>query len=322
MPVIKCCETVGGSLQQPHLKLAGLALMAMLLVANGHAAAEQCPEAGHFLQILGSGGPELNSERASSSYLLWRNGKALLVVDAGGGSAQRFAASGASMASPAAIVLSHLHADHSAALPALIKASYFVSRNSGLMIFGPGGNERFPSTSAFVNALFASDSEVYPYLGDHLDESSGSYQIRVRDFGVSQAGQVVELADGLSVKAAPQPHGPVPALAWRVTLADTDIVFSGDTSGDIENLGKFARDADILVAHHAIPEHAGGVARQLHMPPSVIAQIAARAKVKQLVLSHRMSRTLGEEAASSAIIRRHYQGAITFANDLDCIALQ
>ena len=74
----------------------------------------------------------------------------------------------------------------------------------------------------------------------------------------------------------------------------------------------------MLVAHHAIPEEAGGVARNLHMPPSVIGQIASDASVKQLVLSHRMNRTFGKEAQTTQLIRDHYQGPVEFAEDLQC----
>jgi hypothetical protein len=37
-----------------------------------------------------------------------------------------------------------------------------------------------------------------------------------------------------------------------------------------------------------------------------------------LVLSHRMLRTLGKEAATTAEIRKRYAGPLDFANDLDC----
>ena len=61
---------------------------------------------------------------------------------------------------------------------------------------------------------------------------------------------------------------------------------------------------------------------RLHMPPSVIGQIAGDAHVKSLVLSHRMLRTLGKEAETEAEIRKRYSGPITFANDLDCFPLK
>jgi len=41
------------------------------------------------LQILGSGGPEF-SQRASSSYIIWVDGKVKVLVDAGGGAFLRF----------------------------------------------------------------------------------------------------------------------------------------------------------------------------------------------------------------------------------------
>ena len=48
------------------------------------------------LQILGSGGPEF-SQRASSSYIIWVDGKAKVLIDAGGGAFLRFSQSEANM---------------------------------------------------------------------------------------------------------------------------------------------------------------------------------------------------------------------------------
>jgi hypothetical protein len=57
--------------------------------------AQTCGGAGVSVQVLGSGGPELQDKRASSSYLVWQDGQARVLVDAGGGSALRFGESGA-----------------------------------------------------------------------------------------------------------------------------------------------------------------------------------------------------------------------------------
>lgn len=96
-------------------------------------------------------------------------------------------------------------------------------------------------------------------------------------------------------------------------------ILVGDTNGEGDALQTLAAGADLLVAHHAIPESATATARRLHMPASVIARIAAAAEVHQLVLSHRMRRTQGIEDASAAIIRMHYRGPLHFAEDLDCL---
>jgi len=85
-----------------------------------------------------------------------------------------------------------------------------------------------------------------------------------------------------------------------------------------------ATNADLFIAHNAVPEDATGVERRLHMPPSVIATTAANAHVHQLVLSHRMLRTLGPEKQqqTQAEIRRRYSGPLQFANDLDCFPVK
>jgi ribonuclease BN (tRNA processing enzyme) len=58
------------------------------------------------------------------------------------------------------------------------------------------------------------------------------------------------------------------------------------------------------------------------MPPSVIGQIAGDAHVRELVLSHRMLRTLGKEDQTLSEIRKRYAGPVKFANDLDCFPVR
>ena len=124
-------------------------------------------------------------------------------------------------------------------------------------------------------------------------------------------------ANAISLQAIPVHHGPIPALAWRVELAGCAISFSGDMSNRYQTLAKLAQQADILIAHNAIPEAMQGAGRALHMPPSEIAQIAQQAGVKKLVLSHRMRRTLGKEQETNHIIRQKYRGPLVYANDMD-----
>jgi ribonuclease BN (tRNA processing enzyme) len=110
-------------------------------------------------------------------------------------------------------------------------------------------------------------------------------------------------------------------LAYRVDLGGVHIAFSGDTNGNNGNLERLADAADVLVAHNAVPEGAQGVERALHMPPSVIGLIARDARVKRLILSHRMLRTLGREEETTSAIRESFSGSVAFANDLDCFPI-
>jgi ribonuclease BN (tRNA processing enzyme) len=286
------------------------------------ATAGTCGTQGVALQVLGSGGPEVQDKRASSSYLLWQGGKARVLVDSGGGSALRFGEAGAQMKDLDLVLFTHLHADHSADFPALIKSSYFEDRQRSLPVYGPAGGGQFPSTTAFVRALFDEKTGAFRYLSDYLEDGDGSYAIKPHDIH-PQLHEVRRIASvpGLTVYATPVVHGPVPALGYRVEIDGKVIVFSGDGNGDNGNLEKLARDADLFVAHNAVPEEVEGVARRLHMPPSVIGRIAHAADVDQLVLSHRMLRTLGRENETQAAIARSFAGKIGFADDLDCFAL-
>jgi hypothetical protein len=45
------------------------------------AAAQPCGAQGVAVQVLGSGGPELQDKRAMSSYLLWENGQARVLIE-------------------------------------------------------------------------------------------------------------------------------------------------------------------------------------------------------------------------------------------------
>jgi ribonuclease BN (tRNA processing enzyme) len=292
----------------------------LFVFATNVIAAATCEKTGLWLQVLGSGGPELDDGRASSGYLLWQDGKARLLIDIGSGSMANFAKGGANLEDLDAILLSHLHVDHSADLPALLKSSYFGNRNHDLFVYGPTGNKLMPATTEFVDKLFG-PAGAYRYLQGYLTDSEAYRLIAIDIDAVGTTEQQVNSTGNYSLTAVPGNHGPLPALSWRVDIDGRRIVFSGDMSNANGTLAKLAGDADILVAHNAVPEEAAGVARKLHMPPSVIGQIAQQAAVKQLVLSHRMQRTLGREDESTRQIRKHYAGPLTYADDLQCFRL-
>ncbi len=107
--------------------------------ATGH-----CTDSALTVQVLGSGGPVADSARASSGYLVWDHSRARVMVDAGGGTFQRFGATGARIEDLDLIALSHFHTDHAAELPALLKSGFFSERVRPLPVSGPAGNHLFP----------------------------------------------------------------------------------------------------------------------------------------------------------------------------------
>jgi ribonuclease BN (tRNA processing enzyme) len=304
---------------QISLRLFPLCIPFLGCVLLPPAAAQSCGSSGVAVQVLGSGGPELQDKRASSSYLVWQDGQARVLIDAGGGSALRFGESGAQMSQLDIILFTHFHVDHGADFPALIKSSWFEDRKRPLPVYGPPGNDFMPSATEFVSDFFGEKRGAFRYLSELLvPGEQGSYKLQPHNVIVGSTPVAVFSGGNLAVSAVRVLHGPVPALAWRVEAGGKVIVFSGDTNGEGEGLVRLALNADLFIAHNAVPEGATGVERRLHMPPSVIGQIAADAKVKRLILSHRMLRTLGKEDQTQSEIKKRYAGPLAFANDLDC----
>ena len=80
------------------MRLIIIALLGASALATLEAAATPCTGRGVELQVLGSGGPELEDKRASSSYFVWQDGRPRILVDSGGGSSLRFGQAGAHVA--------------------------------------------------------------------------------------------------------------------------------------------------------------------------------------------------------------------------------
>ena len=119
-----------------------LAALSAALVMGAPAFAE-CR--GRFaVEVLGSGGPLADDSRASAGYLVWVDGEAKLLIDAGGGVFLRFGEAGAKLENLDAILISHFHADHVADLAAILKSGFFEGRTRELTLAGPAGNDHFP----------------------------------------------------------------------------------------------------------------------------------------------------------------------------------
>lgn len=109
------------------LWLAGLAGLALAVLPQA-TPAKACGEEGVAVQVLGSGGPIADDARAGSGFLVWQDGRARALVDAGGGTFVRFGEAGARLADLELIALTHLPTDHAAGLPAILKGGYFSDR--------------------------------------------------------------------------------------------------------------------------------------------------------------------------------------------------
>ena len=170
-------------------------------------------------------------------------------------------------------------------------------------------------------AVLDADAGAYGYLSGYLDGTGGLVRLDITEIEEKERELRVFANDRLEVDAVHVPHGIVPALAFRVATEAGDIVFASDQNGSDPAFIGFAKDADVLVVHMAVPEGATGGAVQLHSLPSRLGEIARDANVGRLVLSHFMARSLRDLEGNIAALREAYGGPLTVAADLSCIAL-
>ena len=299
--------------------LAVAGVMTTPLAAVGQEA--YCDDEGVWFQMLGAGGSALDDRRSAAGYLVWIDGHARLLVDPGPGTALRFDESGADSDDLDAVVLSRLTVMTTTALPALLEGSIGGNRDRLLPVFGPAV-EGVDSTVDFIGRMIGADG-LYPELAHFLTfRSRAGYKVSVRDvpaIGTRRWSQYG--TENLSLAAIAVHHGDVPALAWRVRIGGSALVFAGAFSNRKNVVADFAKGADALIADHAIPEDARGAVRDHFAIPSQLGRIAAQADVRMLVLGHRGVRTLGREGASRESIEAHYDGPLIFAGELECWGL-
>src|SRR5580698_1085582 len=135
-----------------------LTAMLLLLLGSGDPLLAQAPDASLEVLVLGSGGPGA-AGRAASSYLVFVDGVARILVDAGPGSFARLGEAKVSPSRTDIVLLTHLHIDHAGEIPGLFK-SRAVSGSGPITfnIWGPSGavkngeNPYFPSTTEFFQS--------------------------------------------------------------------------------------------------------------------------------------------------------------------------
>ena len=303
-------------------------LLLALLAPGVPALAQHCGAEGVGLQVLGSAGPELIARRAANSHLLWVDGKARVLIDAGGGAALRFAESGARWRDLDALLLTSLYADHTSDLPALVQATSFEERDRNLPIFGPRGSRQMPGTVAFVRDLFDSTRGAWRHLGDVLAPlAKSSYKLAARDvrppptrLGAPRPKEPSPLIpvfsnDALQIGAVAASHNNAPALALRIDAGGKSIVFAGEARTDDPALIALADEADLLIVQHAHPPAGDSTT---DATPSAIGRLAEATHSKQVLLVHRTPVIHGHEDNTLAAIRHHFAGPVVFAEDLGC----
>jgi ribonuclease BN (tRNA processing enzyme) len=293
-----------------------LVLAAAWTALAAGAAAEPCAPGGVGVQILGSGGPRVNPERASASYLVWIGGQGRILVDAGGGAFLRFGQAGGRLEDLWLMALSHLHADHSSDLPALLWLSN-QARKTPLPIAGPSGNDAVAAFPEFLRRLFDEKAGAFQLLSGTLRGPGQGVPLDVTVVDVAKEDPTLVFEqNGVRVTGLGVPHANVPSVAYRVQASGAAMVFGSDQTLTNPKFTEFARNADVLVLHFTI---GAGANSPLHAAPDVVGRAARESGARRLVLSH-----IGQFDLDLAVaeVKKHYAGPVIVGADLHCTAVR
>jgi ribonuclease BN (tRNA processing enzyme) len=264
---------------------------------------------------LGTGGPAATG-RASSGFMVLVNGTPRVLVDAGGGTFARASEMRLPLEDVDIVLLTHLHIDHCADVPAFCKARGILHRGPYTFhVFGPTGAGPYPSVSQWLKLLFGPGG-AYAYQPDFNDHETFVPADLTRD--LTKPPVKIYEEDGLQISAIATHHGDCPSVAYRVNHMDANVTFSGDLDASaLPNLAKLAANTDLLIVNAVVLDPPGSpeILYELHSPPAAIGEAARDAKVKRVLLSHigpAIERNLKSVKAS---IGRSYSGPVEMAED-------
>jgi len=278
------------------------------------------------LLLLGTAGAPLPVPgRAGICSAVIVDGRVFL-VDCGRGAPSGYVDAGLDFRALEAIFVTHLHVDHVGDLPGMILYPWGVRHGGHgplppLRVYGPARPGRLPEGDGDFRRVTTIHPELpAPGTTDLVRGIMTSYAYHLNvmplDARMPDAGELVRAADVaapdwaadgvqrpvavfaddvVQVTAVAVMHGrAVPALAYRFDTPYGSVAFSGDTTAS-DDLVALARGADVLVHQVAdlgyLGEHGfddAELARMaaLHTDVSQVGEVAERAGVRELVLTH------------------------------------
>lgn len=220
--------------------------------------------------VLGCWAPFPRAGGACSGYLL-QDGGANILLDAGHGTFSRLR-SFVHYADIRAAVITHLHPDHCADLPCLKHATRSALREKlrtgRVQVFMPAGpRPAFEELTEGAEPFF----EIVPI--ETLPEEEVPPGVRVKSARIGP----------LNLFFLPVKHS-LPAYAVGVEGSGY-LVYSGDAAF-AEELAAFAEGAGIFLCEASGLDKDEEVFRDVHMTARQAGELASRAKVKELIITH------------------------------------
>jgi ribonuclease Z len=218
--------------------------------------------------------------------------------------------------------VTHLHSDHTVGYPDLILTPWVLGRRVPLEVYGPAG---IKGMTEHLLEAYRADFETR--TKDHRSYSRGAFPeghgVNAHEIG---AGVVYKDAN-VTVTAFPTKHA-MESYGYRFDTADRSVVISGDTNPTQATIDA-CRGCDVLIHEVLTLEWLAkrpdfqGYAAQFHTTTAQLAELAAQAKPRLLILYH-ASLSLrpavdSERSTPAALLGEMsgYPGRVVVGRDLD-----
>lgn len=243
------------------------------------------------LFIAGSSSAVPRPGRANSGYLL-QTSSCAIAVDLGSGALARLREA-IDIEKISAVLISHMHADHFIDLiPLRYALRYEVQRPQPLPVYVPPGAINI--LTHVVRPLKETDNFFGGVL--ELHEYSPHESLLIGDCSV-RFGKTVHY---------------VPAYAMRIETADGVLGFSADTA-PCDAVPKLVHGADVFLCEAALGARGRENGKRGHLNAREAGEMAARADVRHLVLTHYSATASPVDLHDAAAIS--FKGPITIADD-------
>jgi ribonuclease Z len=275
--------------------------------------------------FLGTAGSMPTAQRAPAALLVRRGGERLL-FDCAEGTQRQLLRSSVGLVDLREVFVTHFHADHVLGLPGMFKTFALRGRELPLDVYGPRGLVELLGSLKRVVGKLSYELGLYELEPGDVLERDG-YRLATFNVahGVSALGWSliettrpgrfdVEAADALGVPDGPArgilQHGESVTLPDGGTVTPDEVlgpprpgrklVITGDTAPS-DTVAESAWKADVLVTEATFSEEERDRAQEtMHQTAAQAAEIAHRANVGLLALTHLSNRYFGPEIAREA----------------------
>jgi ribonuclease BN (tRNA processing enzyme) len=214
------------------------------------------------------------------------------MLDLGSGACRSLLHHGLAFSQIDIILLTHLHPDHIGDLVGFLFATHYslgYTRERPFSLLAARGFKKF-------------HQKLKGPFGHWVEAPEGMLSM----WELNPDAQDEVYYEGLTIRSAPVTHIPG-SLAYRLEADGRSLVYSGDTDVS-DSLVELAKGSDLLVLECANPFKIQG-----HLTPREAGQIASRAEVKRLLLTHFYPPC--DEVDVVALARQEFSGEVIRAED-------